>query len=80
LHALRAGSEVLPRPKDGVTLDAALARLADALSAHGSPSLRAALDRHREALVAAVRGSATLEDVLGKLRIAALSETESTVQ
>lgn len=79
LQTLRTDGDALPRPKDGVTLEAALARLGDALSAHGSASLREALNAYREPLLAAVRGSSTLNDVLEKLRSVGLVVSQKTI-
>ena len=69
LNALRAGDqETLPEPPAGGTLEDALARVGTALAMHGSERLRAALSRHRAALLGAARGSATLTEFLDKLR------------
>jgi hypothetical protein len=69
LNALRAGDdETLPMPPGGGTLEDALARVGGALAAHGTADLRAALARHRGALLAAVHGSHTVSELLEKLR------------
>ena len=67
LNTLRAGGETLPGPVEGTTLYAALERIGAALAAHGSPWLREAIAEWRPVLLEAVRGSATLDEVLGKL-------------
>ncbi|AHG92730.1 hypothetical protein J421_5195 (plasmid) [Gemmatirosa kalamazoonensis] len=67
METLRDGGETLPVPADGTTLESALARIGAALHAHGSAALRDAIDAHREGLLAAVRDSATLDEVLGKI-------------
>jgi hypothetical protein len=71
LKTIREGGETLPVPPNGTTLEAGLSRVGDALAAHGSPALRAAIAEHREVLLNAVHDSVTLDDVLGKLRDAA---------
>ena len=68
VNTLRAGGDTLPSLADGTSLDLALARVGDALVAHGSPALRAAIEAHRVAILDAVRGSITLGEVLDKLR------------
>ncbi|MEP6692651.1 MAG: hypothetical protein ABJD07_15950, partial [Gemmatimonadaceae bacterium] len=68
LNTLRAGGDALPTLAGGSALDESLARVGDALATHGSPALRGAIATHRAALIAAVRGSTTLGDVLDKLR------------
>jgi hypothetical protein len=68
VNTLRAGGDALPSLADGTPLDLALARVGDALVAHGSPALRAAIEAHRVAILDAVRGSMTLGEVLDKLR------------
>ncbi len=68
LNALRRGDdETLPVPPGDITLEDGLARLGVALWAHGSERLRTALTHHRAALLAAVRDSRTLSDLLEKL-------------
>jgi hypothetical protein len=68
LNALRAGDdETLPVPPGG-TLESAMASVGIALAMHGSEKLRAALSRHRDALLGAARGSTTLTEFLDKLR------------
>lgn len=68
LNTLRASDqETLPAPPTG-TLEEAMARVGTALATHGSAALRAALARHRGALLAAARGSRTLTDFLDRLR------------
>lgn len=68
LNTLRAGDgESLPAPPAS-TLEEAMARVGVALATHGSVELRAALVRHRGALLAAVRGSRTLTEFLDRLR------------
>lgn len=66
LATMRAGGDALPLPREG-TLEDALAKVADALHAQGSAELRTALGQHRHTLLASVRESATLDDVLDKL-------------
>ncbi len=68
LHTMRAGADTLPVPADGNTLESVLIRMGDALRTHGSPALREAIDTHRELLLAAVRESATLTELLARLR------------
>jgi hypothetical protein len=81
LNALRAGDdETLPSPPGGGTLEESLARVGSALAAHGSEALRAALAKHRAALLAAARGSATLSELLGKLRPHALAQAAPASQ
>lgn len=67
IAAWRAGDERLPMPAPGGTLEDALVRVGDALAAHGSAPLREAIAAHRDLLLHAVRDSATIHDVLGKL-------------
>lgn len=74
LETLRADGDTLPVPRDGGTLEAALARVGTALGAHGSPALREALAAHREVLLDAVRDSVTVGDALAKLRASLLLE------
>jgi hypothetical protein len=73
IDTLRAGGDALPAPQGGATLETALARVGEALAAHGSPALRDALAAHRGRLLASVRGSATAGEVLDKLRDALFS-------
>jgi hypothetical protein len=79
LKTLRAGGDTLPAPPDGSTLEAALARVGDALSKHGSPALRAAINRYRTQLLAAVRESTTVTELLEKLRPVALANVRELV-
>ena len=81
LNTLRTGDgETLPVPPHGGTLEDALARVGSALAAHGSDTLRAALARHRAALLAAARGSTTLTEVLEKLRPHARAQSSPACQ
>jgi hypothetical protein len=73
LNTLRAGGDALPAPQGDTTLEAALARVGDALAAHSSPHLREAIATHREMLLASVRDSTTADEVLDKLRMALFS-------
>ncbi|HKW08963.1 MAG TPA: hypothetical protein VJO33_01210 [Gemmatimonadaceae bacterium] len=72
LEAFRAGRDTLPVPAHGETLDGALAKVGNALAAHGSASLRDAIATHREELLGAVRDSRTVDDVLKKLASVAI--------
>jgi hypothetical protein len=67
LNTLRSGGNALPVPTGDTTLEASLARVGDALAAHGSPELREAIATHREMLLASVRDSATADEVLARL-------------
>lgn len=67
VEAVRAGNESLPLPPNGLSLERALSRVGDALAAHGTPALRAAIAQHRTHLLAAVRDSRTFGDVLETL-------------
>lgn len=68
LKGLRAGDEHLPAPPHGGSLRDALARIGDALRAHGSDELRDAIDAHGPTMLDAIRGSETVDDVLDALR------------
>lgn len=69
LDRLRVGDdETLPTPPTGGTLAGGLERLGDALAAHGSEKLKAVITTHGPALVAAARGSTTLNEFLARLR------------
>jgi hypothetical protein len=68
LKSIRAGIDSLPLPPSGDTLEQALSRVGDALHAHGSPGLRDAIEMHRDVLLAAVRDSVTVGDVLERLQ------------
>lgn len=68
LETLRAGGDVLPEPAGDMLFAEAMARVGDALRAHGSPALRAAIDEHAPVLLAAVTGATTLGTVLETLR------------
>ena len=75
LEQIRAGDdETLPHPPAGGTLEDALRRMADALSAHGSEGLRGALLQHAPALVDAARDCATLAEYLARLHPHALAQ------
>lgn len=67
LNTLRDGGDALPAPVAGVTLAAALARMGDALAAHGSAGLREVIEANRDAVLEIARGSTTLGEVLEKL-------------
>ncbi len=67
LNTFRDGGDALPVPADGSSLEDALAKVGNALAAHGSPALREVIAAHRAALLAAVRDSSTVDDVLQKL-------------
>jgi hypothetical protein len=67
INTLRGGGSELPVPTGELTLEEALARVGDALSARGSRALREAIARHREMLLAAVHGSGTADEVLAKI-------------
>ena len=73
LGEFREDRDALPLPVHG-TLESALAQVGNALAAHGSPALRAAIASHREELLGAVRDSVTVDDVLRKLAPAVMSE------
>ena len=68
LNAINAGVDVLPDPVNGISFEDALERMGNALSAHGSPELRAAIAEHRTTILGAAHESVTLRDVLEKLR------------
>ena len=59
-------------PADGSSLEDALAKVGNALAAHGSPPLREAIETHRATLLAAVRDSSTVDEVLQKLALSVL--------
>jgi hypothetical protein len=75
LKTFRDGGDTLPAPADGSSLEDALARVGNALVAHGSPALREVIEAHRAMLLAAVRDSSTVDDVLQKLAPSVLVET-----
>jgi hypothetical protein len=67
LNALRAGEEALPARERGVDAAEVLARMGEVLSVHGSPVLREAVEQHGPAVLAAVRGSERLDELLEQL-------------
>lgn len=73
-NTLRAGGDELPTTPPDRSLDTALERMGAVLAEHGSAALRAALDADGPALLAAVRGSGTLTEVLAKLETAPAGE------
>lgn len=68
LNTIRAGRFEFPTTVNGITLEDALARMGVALEAHGSPELREAIRAHRDLILGAAHDSATLDEVLDKLR------------
>jgi hypothetical protein len=68
LNAIRAGRFEFPMTVNGVTLEDALARMGVALEAHGSPELRDAIRSNRDSILGAAHASASLEDLLDKVR------------
>jgi hypothetical protein len=75
LNELRAGGDSLPLEVNGQPLDAALERMGAVLSAHGSPALRADIEEHGAALLAAVRASSTLDELVAALDAARVAVT-----
>ncbi len=70
IRTLRAGGDTLPIPAGGITLLEGLIQMGDVLTMYGSPELRDAIATHRELLLAAVRDSVTVPDILAKLNAA----------
>jgi hypothetical protein len=67
LNELRAGGDSLPLEVNEQRLDAALERMGAVLSTHGSPALRADIEEHGPPLLAALRASSTLDELLAAL-------------
>lgn len=68
MGAVRDGHYRIPARVKGVALDEALARMREVLAKHGSPSLRATLERREaDAILEATRGRCDLNEILERL-------------
>ncbi|MCP3994238.1 MAG: hypothetical protein GY722_04110 [bacterium] len=79
LERLQAGDyDSFPTLPSGAALDDALARLGDALAAHGSEALKAGIDKHGSALVIAAGTRKTLSEFLAGLHSHAVGHVAAT--
>jgi len=71
LNHLRGNAATVPVEVDGVPRVQLLSRMADALAAHGSIPLRAAVERHRDALLPILATATTIPEAIALLEAAA---------